>query len=129
MFYPTIFVHATVYAYIVHIKYTIMKWYVIIGLVTTVLLSCDPAEPIPENNTCTTAASFVGYDLAMCPCCGGVFVQIDSVTHHVSDFSFTTDQTVLDSLADGFQNVHIDWEPDTTICLSNAIKITCITLD
>ena len=87
-------------------------------------LSCRKDEMYMSN------AEITGWDLRMCPCCGGTIITIDNVRSPNGNVYF-----LIEQLPSGFTlgnnpkfpiAVKIDWEIDTTHCFGNYINITRI---
>src|SRR5438874_2362917 len=89
-----------------------------------VAVSCRKDESYMNN------AELTGWDLRMCPCCGGITLTIDNVPNPNGYSFFLTGY-----LPAGFNlgtnpkfpiAVKIDWKMDTTHCFGNYITITRI---
>ncbi len=75
-------------------------------------------------------AEIIGFDMKMCPCCGGIEITIDNVSNPNGRAYFLVDRLPADfNLGDNPKfpiAVKIDWKIDTTHCLGNYIDITKI---
>ena len=75
----------------------------------------DEQIPIEEPHQYMSTAVIDGYDYALCPCCGGVFIQIDSV--HSYRFYQLPPNANIDLNVDSMPiYVNLDWQDDTTVC-------------
>jgi hypothetical protein len=78
-----------------------------------------------EKDSYKSAGTITGADMAMCACCGGYFIEIESTTYRFEkselpdNFSFDDLQLPL--------KVELDWELKTSACTNyNWIKISKI---
>ncbi len=68
-----------------------------------------------------------GYDARECACCGGYFIEIDSVTYRFYDLPENSD---IDLLNSSFPlNVQLDWEKNPSGCMGDEILISRIKLE
>jgi len=100
-----------------------MKYLFLSIVLICTLLACQN----DDNNeilTCETEGKLLGYDFALCACCGGAYLEMNEDTFYVLDMP------MLDSPLDSFPlPVKFDWEIATGTCADiqpNAINLTCL---
>jgi len=93
-----------------------MKNLLVIFILLFTFSACEEPETMDEG-------TITGLDMALCPCCGGTFIEIEKVNYRINNFpdtsfAFTANDLPLD--------VWIDWMADTTACIGNEIIVHSI---
>lgn len=78
--------------------------------------ACEETAPNPNLDK----GVITGYDLRFCPCCGGVFIEIQNDTFRYYTVPDTTFQFTANDLP---LNVLVDWSPQANQCLGDEIDI------
>lgn len=101
-----------------------MKYLTIFALTLCSLVACNSDDDTSTTLTCQTEGNFLGYDLALCACCGGAYLEIENDTFYVLTMP------MIDFPIDTFpQAVKFDWEFATGDCADfqeNAIDLSCL---
>ena len=98
--------------------------FAILTVMAFTILSCKKDEPYMSN------AKIIGFDLKLCPCCGGHEVTIDNFSNPNGYPYFLAEQLPAGfNLGDNPKfpiAVKIDWKTNTAQCFGNYIVITRI---
>lgn len=86
-------------------------------------LLCCIAACEEDNNPYESEGLITGYDLRLCACCGGFFIEIDDTVYRGD----LPDGHGLDTSAENMPlAVYLDWEIITPSCEENMILISAI---
>jgi hypothetical protein len=90
-----------------------------------IIISCDKSSNNNANYTYMKQGFILGYDMAMCACCGGV-VLTDNPASSSSRILIDTSLVKLNlSATDVFPvKINYDWQKDSSKGCNNFIKIT-----
>ena len=91
-----------------------MKKLLLLALFFVGFYACESPEQLMDDGV------IIGYDIRFCPCCGGVYIEIQNDTFRFyelpdTSFQFTSSDLPLD--------VSLDWSPQANQCLSDEIDI------
>jgi len=94
---------------------------VIFTITALTISSCKKDEPYKSD------AELIGFDNAMCPCCGGIKITIDNVPNPNGNTCFLVGQLpanfILGANSKFPITVKVDWKIDTAHCFGNYIGI------
>ena len=90
----------------------------LIFLFVIVLLS----EGCKEEKEWMNQGSITGYDLRLCACCGGFFIEIDNETYRFYELPSNTEVAFTNETVFPVE-VNIDWHPDENACLGDEIIV------
>ena len=98
------------------------KLLMFLSIFTLVFSSCKKQEIFYSNN-----AEIIGYDMRMCPSCGGLEITIDGISNPNGNQFFLAGELPSNfSLGDNPKfpvPVTMDWKTDSAHCLGNYIEI------
>ena len=90
-----------------------IKFALLVLVISVTILSCKK-EPQDEYN-----GKITGYDLRMCACCGGIFIQINNAAYR---FDSLPPKSGIDLAKDTFPiYVVVSWHKKITQCLGDEI--------
>lgn len=101
-----------------------MKKITLLLLALCTFFACKNDDDASENLTCETEGNFLGFDAALCACCGGAYLEMNGDTFYI--LTMPTTNFPIDTFP---RAVKFDWETATGTCADfheNAIDLSCL---